>query len=141
MTSYSQYQEYLTVPRMTRLRKDTPQMIDPLAAERCIVELQRGREAILTHGSRSSVVTLVETMTPTMQRAISATGDCQLVVSANRAKVLGRHVGSGAAVLNLPVDASLHSIQELAGLRSLKQPLPDILQWQTSPGEAAAASR
>ncbi len=115
-------------------------MIDPLAAERCVVELQRGREAIVTNGSSFSVVTLVETLTPTMLYAIKETGDCQLIVAANRAKVLGRHVGSGAAVLNLPRDASLASIQELAGLRSLDQSMPAIAQWQATPGPAASAA-
>ncbi len=140
MSSYSHHQEYLTVPRMTRSRKDMSQTIDPLAAERCIVELQRGREAVLTHGSRSIAVILVETLTPAMLRAISETGDVQLVLSANRSKALGRHVGSGAAVLTLPAGVSLQSIHELAGLCSLQQPLPDIDQWQTSPGEASTAA-
>ena len=90
----------------------------------------------LTHGSRSIAVILVETLTPAMLPAISETGDLQLVVSANRAKVLGRHVGSGAAVLTLPASVSLQSIHELAGLCSLEQPLPDIDQWQTIPGRS-----
>lgn len=85
-------------------------------------------------------MTLVETLTPAMLDAIRGTGSCQLVVSANRAKVLGRHVGSGAAVLNLAPDVSLASIQALAGLRTLDQSPPAITQWQTIPGSAASAA-
>lgn len=140
MSSYSLYQEYLTVPRMTRSRNDIPPIIDPLAAERCIVELQRGREAMLTQRSRSSVVTLVETMSPATLCAIRESGACQLVVSANRAKVLGLSVGSGAAVLNLSTQVALHGIFELAGLQTLEQALPDFSQWQATPGKFANAA-
>lgn len=104
------------------------------------MELQRGREAMLLQDSQSSVVTLVETLTASMLQAICRTGDVQLVLSANRSKALGRHAGSGVAVLNLPANVSLQSVHELAGLHSLDQPLPAIEQWQTYPGEAAGAA-
>ncbi|ASJ71197.1 GTP cyclohydrolase II [Granulosicoccus antarcticus] len=114
-------------------------MNDPLAVERCIVELQRGREAVLSHTSGSCVVTLVETVTPSLLQAINAAGSCQLIVSANRARALGRETDDEAAVLQLLPHTSLQSILKLAGLHTLERNFPDAAQWQSDEHEAAIA--
>lgn len=132
---------------MTTSRKDALQVTDALAAERCVVELQRGREVALLQPPHSCAITLVETLTPDHWRAIRAcqreTGRSpapQLIMSGYRARILGRPKDSGTAVLDLPADISLSCIRQLAGLETLRQDSPPAGLWQTSSSRAAAAA-
>ena len=114
-------------------------MTDSLAVERCIVELQRGREVVLTDPAGNRAVTLVECLTQDMLQAIHRSGTCQLVLSATRASVLGHQSDEKAAVLNLPEKTALHTIQQLAGLQTLQQALPGDEQWQDAASDTALA--
>lgn len=124
---------------MTRSIENTYQPVDSLAAERCIVELQRGREVVLQADSQSSAVTLVETLEQAQLQAIQRQGKCQLVLTANRAMVLGRHRDTGAAVLNLSDNTTLHTVRQLAGLATLQQSMPSAEQWQNTASSSASA--
>jgi GTP cyclohydrolase II len=124
---------------MTTNRTVAHHATDALAAERCIVELQRGREAVLFDHTQSSAIALVDMLTPERLGFITAAGPCQLVLSAYRARVLGRQDASVAAVLNLPADVSLQHIQAWAGLTTAAPVLPEQSQWQALASDAAVA--
>lgn len=115
-------------------------MRDPLAVERCVVELQRGREAVLTDSSGNVTVALVETMTQEQLTAIMSSGSCQLVLSANRAAVLGYQGSLDGAALELAADATLQSVRQLAGLQSMPSDAPASLPWKALPGDASMAA-
>ena len=76
-----------------------------IEAERCVVELQRGRGIVLYDASEKSlprhVFQLVETMSKPALESLMVSHDCQLVIAGARAAALGVE-GSGAA-LRLPL--------------------------------------
>lgn len=92
---------------------------------------------MLSAPTGNCAVTLVESLTPDMLAAINRSGSKQLVLSATRARVLEHHSTSDAAVINLPADVSLQTVQQLAGLQTLSLPVPESTQWENLPGDAA----
>lgn len=124
---------------MTRSRTQDSPGIDALAVERCIVELQRGREVILHNPDGSSAMTLVETLTPELLTAVLHSGHCQLVLSGQRAGTLGYRTDASTVVLEITADTSLHSVLQLAGLHSLPTPPPGHEHWQDATSDTAVA--
>lgn len=125
--------------RMTRSRHPSPTTADPLAVERCIVELQRGREAVLSDPAGNQTITLVETLTPELLASIARAGHCKLVLSAYRAGELGYHSDNEAVALNLDKDVTLEKVQQLAGLQTLPLQTTSLDQWEESTVDAALA--
>ena len=111
-----------------------------LDAERCIVELQRGREIILHNEQESHAVRLVETTDASSLRQISQMGDCQLIVSQTRAQVMGHNCHANAAVINLTSRQTLSGVTSLAGLQSWHPSSGEPLDWQAGPQDCANAT-
>lgn len=127
---------------MTMITQDVyPQLAaGMLAAERCIVELQRGREILLTAGAYRRAVILVETLTADQLAAIRRSGPLALALTGQRATVLGRRPDFRTALLQLDGDVTLSQVRELAGLSNLQSPLPSAHQWQSEDASAALAA-
>ena len=111
-----------------------------LDAERCIVELQRGREIILHNEQESHAIRLVETTDASTLRQITHMGDCQLVVSQTRARVMGHSCQGAAAVINLTSPQTLSGIASLAGLQNCHPASDEPLDWQAGPQDSADAA-
>jgi len=115
-------------------------MTDSLAVERCVVELQRGREVVLTDPSGNCSVTLIESLTPEMLAAAKKSGQCQLILAENRARALGHDSDGGAAMINLDDATQLDAVLQLAGLQTLEGAAPARDQWENAPRESAATA-
>ncbi len=111
-----------------------------LDAERCIVELQRGREVTLVDDNGLCTIRLVETLDATTLKHITETGDCKLLLSPMRAQVLGGSGQTQAAVINLPASTRLARILSLAGLGPLQSDVEEPLNWQPQEDARATAA-
>jgi len=111
-----------------------------LDAERCIVELQRGREILLGSESEYCAVRLVETADASVLNQITKMGDCQLVVSQTRARVLGYECAEATAIIDLPSPLTWSDIASLAGLEPSSSDVTRTIQWQPTPQPAAVAA-
>ncbi len=96
---------------------------------------------VLTDPAGNRAITLVESLTQDMLAAIQQAGPCQLILSANRAEVLGHTARSRAAVLSLPAKAPLHTVRQLAGLETLRRSVPEQDQWHLAADSSLAALR
>ena len=115
-------------------------MTDSLAVERCVVELQRGREVVLTDPAGNCTVTLIESLTSEMLEAAKRSGQCQLILAGNRARALGHDTQGGPAVLNIDDAVRLSEVMQLAGLQTLDGPVPEDDRWESTPRAYAAAA-
>lgn len=111
-----------------------------IQSERCVVELERGREIHLTDGEQRHSARLIETLQPLEYQQAMTSGECQLVLSAARAAALGHTAPGQAAVVNLPADFSLSDIRKASGVEPLPLPVFRHLNWQDTPSKQADAA-
>jgi len=102
---------------MTQMHQHTAHSVcGNLSAERCIVELQRGRPIVLAGSSGDRSVSLVETLNSDTLAQIMAHGPCQLIISKARANVIGIATTERACCVSLGDEASLDMLRNCVGL-------------------------
>lgn len=87
-----------------------------LSAERCVVELQRGRPVTLHGPSGDRTIALVETLDEAQFCQLLDSGTCHLIISRNRAAVMNLAVEECECCLALNPDTSLAFLQWISGL-------------------------
>lgn len=106
---------------MTKRQSDIVVTDEALDAERCIVELERGREVIVRSGLTATTVALVETLKQETLQKLAATGDYQLVLTQARANALGYSTNEQLLVIQMSADTTLQQVQALSGLQPVTQ--------------------
>lgn len=101
---------------------------DTLDAERCVVELERGREVIVSDGSSKATALLVETLDQQTLARIAELGNYQLVLTKVRARSLRQPTLEPSVTLDIPRDTTLQQLLGLSGLLPLSLPFEDIGQ-------------
>lgn len=112
---------FKTALRMSIRKPEIIAIDDKLDAERCIVELERGREVTVRSDVDVATATLVETLTKEKLHKISQGGSYQLILTQTRAKVLDLVTSDPAVSINIDSNTSLEQLLALSGLLPMVQ--------------------